>query len=236
MKIVKGWIQNSKVAGVAFERHPVAMVTGKVKTGLPLNVKGVTLHNTGNAAPSADARAHARWLVSVEAQGSAYVGAHFFVDAARIVQVLPINEVAWHAGDGHGPGNRSTIAIEICETAPYAQSEANGVALAVALCRYFKVKPYIHQDWSGKYCPRKILARGAWPALRQKIITQSQKPTKEKVPAPKAEYAPWAKKAVAFVQEKGYMTSDQRGFRGYDHVTRQEMAALVYKILRDHHV
>ncbi|MCB6585585.1 N-acetylmuramoyl-L-alanine amidase, partial [Streptococcus gordonii] len=69
-----------------------------------------------------------------------------------------MNEVAYHAGDGYGMGNDSTIAIEICENKDgnYAQAEKNAVKLTARIL-YDNGLPAtaikMHKDWSGKNCP-----------------------------------------------------------------------------------
>lgn len=43
------------------------------------------------------------------------VSFHYAVDDVEVVQGIPENRNAWHAGDkGNGKGNREGIAIEIC--------------------------------------------------------------------------------------------------------------------------
>ena len=127
LSIVDGIIQDDFLGRVPIVRsiiEPQGNVRN-VRTFIALDGPiGVTIHNTGNSNPSADALAHAAWLDGVEAGDGDYIGAHFFVDAQRIVQVLPINEVSYHAGDGMGRGNGATVSIEICETAPYEECEA----------------------------------------------------------------------------------------------------------------
>ncbi|MEC2901885.1 N-acetylmuramoyl-L-alanine amidase, partial [Bacillus cereus] len=78
-----------------------------------MNPRYITIHTTANQNAGADARAHARYVNN--GGGSSGVSWHFTVDDHRIVQHLPLNENGWHAGDGNGAGNRSSIGIEICE-------------------------------------------------------------------------------------------------------------------------
>ncbi|MEB8706802.1 N-acetylmuramoyl-L-alanine amidase, partial [Bacillus cereus] len=78
-----------------------------------MNPRYITIHTTANQNAGTDARAHARYVNN--GGGSSSVSWHFTVDDNRIVQHLPLNENGWHAGDGNGAGNRSSIGIEICE-------------------------------------------------------------------------------------------------------------------------
>lgn len=162
LTITQGIIRDSEIDGI---RIKIAIVQPK---GLP-NVRtmtkmreviGITNHNTANTAPTAGDEAHARYLQNVENADSAYVSVHFFVDDDSITQCVPIDELCYHAGDGSGDGNRKTIAIEICENRNYEKAEENAQKLnAALLLTYPHLKVFKHQDWSGKFCPRKILAR-----------------------------------------------------------------------------
>ena len=136
-------------------------VGAKNRPGYAMTPKYITVHNTGNTAKGADALAHATFLKNSKET----TGWHFTVDDKRIIQHIPCWENAWHATDGHGPGNMQSIGIEICVNSDgnYAKAEAN----AVELIRYLMSKYSIpvtnvvpHQKWYPvKYCPYKILPR-----------------------------------------------------------------------------
>jgi hypothetical protein len=124
----------------------------------------ITIHETANEAPGADAEAHRRFVHA--GGGPEGVSFHFVVDDKTVIQLLPLVENGWHAGDGaNGPGNRTSVGIELCVNAgsDWERAQENGARLAAALCRAFglpveRVVP--HQHWSGKQCPRRILAAG----------------------------------------------------------------------------
>ena len=162
LTVIDGIIQDKEIDGI---RVNIAIVQPRGKRNVRTLVKmkeiiGITNHNTANTAPTADDEAHARYLQNVENADSAYVSVHLFVDDDSITQCVPLDEFCYHAGDGNGDGNRKTIAIEICENRNYPQAEANAQKLnAALLLTYPNLKVFKHQDWSGKFCPRKILAR-----------------------------------------------------------------------------
>lgn len=207
-----------------------------VRTHLPLEDPiGVTIHNTGNSDPSADALAHASWLANVEEKDALYVGAHFFVDAQRIVQTLPINEISWHAGDGMGKGNAATISIEICETSPYERSEANAMALAAALMESYQLtRLYTHEMWSGKYCPRLILVReGGWQHFVDGVARLRAADTMPPMAAPVLDNTPsqWAQDAVDWALANRFLVGDQKGnLRLHQATTREELAVILYRM------
>lgn len=121
----------------------------------------ITVHNTANDAP---AQNEVNYMNSNNNQ----VSFHFAIDDKEVVQGIPLNRNAWHAGDGgSGTGNRKTIGIEIC----YSRSGGDRFIKAEKLAAKFiaqlldergwgisKVKK--HQDWSGKYCPHRTLDMG----------------------------------------------------------------------------
>ncbi len=162
LTIIQGIIQDSEIDGIPVK---LAIVQPKGKANVRTLVKmkeviGITNHNTANTAPTAGDEAHARYLQNVENADSAYVSVHLFVDDDSITQCVPLDEFCYHAGDGSGNGNRKTIAIEICENRNYEKAEENAQKLNTALLlTYPHLKVFKHQDWSGKFCPRKILAR-----------------------------------------------------------------------------
>ena len=90
------------------------------------------------------------------------------MDDKVIYQHLPLTENGWHAGDGtNGPGNRKSIAIEICvnRDGNLARAEANAAWLAAKLIKEVNtLKPFPacmkqHYDWSKKNCPAQIRGR-----------------------------------------------------------------------------
>lgn len=129
-----------------------------------------TVHNTGNQKPGADAEAHAAYLESGRA-----ISWHATADADSIVEHLPHDEQGWHTGTN--AGNTTSEGIEICEYPDTKEGRAlqakatDNAAYWVALQHMKRgVKPSAktirtHESWSGKRCPRDILAAGAWPAF-----------------------------------------------------------------------
>ncbi|EAF5814912.1 N-acetylmuramoyl-L-alanine amidase family protein, partial [Listeria monocytogenes] len=74
-----------------------------------------------------------------------------------------------------------TIGVETCYSksggAKYIAAEKNTIKYVAGLCVQQDIiasKDTIkkHQDWSGKYCPHRILAEKRWPAVQQAIIDE----------------------------------------------------------------
>ncbi|HEL9634893.1 TPA: N-acetylmuramoyl-L-alanine amidase, partial [Streptococcus suis] len=84
----------------------------------------LTIHNTAN-----DASALAE--ISYMNGNWNEVSYHWAVDDVQAIQAIAHNRNAWHCGDGLGPGNLTSIGIEICHSLTlgnpkYAKSEDNG--------------------------------------------------------------------------------------------------------------
>jgi N-acetylmuramoyl-L-alanine amidase len=119
----------------------------------------ITIHSTGNA--ESNAEGERGWLTNPDNYREA--SWHYCVDGNSIVEAIPPNEVAWHAGDGNGKGNRASISIEICESGDRKKT----LELATKLVAYLMKKHNIkllkrHYDWSGKVCPRIFYDKGKW--------------------------------------------------------------------------
>lgn len=70
----------------------------------------ITVHETANKADGATAQAHAN-LQSKYGSGGSW---HIQVDDIEAIRSYPDSARCWHAGDGKGNGNMSSIGIEIC--------------------------------------------------------------------------------------------------------------------------
>lgn len=145
------------------------------RTGYEMKPEYITVHDTANTRKGADALAHARYLKS-DFAANAPVSWHFTVDDKQIVQHLPLDENGWHAGDGaEGPGNRTSIGVEICENADgdRAKAEENAAELVGWLLEKFGLsieRVVQHHHWSGKNCPRILRSRsGGWEAFLKAV-------------------------------------------------------------------
>ena len=169
-----------EVNGVKVIEHFIPKSNTTSRPGYPMKPEYITVHNTGNNKEGANARMHTKYIDTA----AGYISWHFTVDDKEIYQELPCNEVAWHAGDGgDGPGNRKSIGIEICEVGDYKKAEDNAAALIVHLMRQYNIplsNVVPHQKWSGKYCPRLILAAG-WDKFIDLVKSKTQMSLKEAV-------------------------------------------------------
>ncbi len=150
-------------------------------------VAGVTIHNT-NDLPNVeeDAEQYTRATWPNANMNDARV--HYYVDDINAWQNLEDTEVGWHAGDGgSGPGNGTTIAIEIIMDGSGSKedlgAEANGVILAALLLKKYGLtveQLYTHNHWMGnpdaivqgarKNCPLYILPH--WEQFKAKVAAK----------------------------------------------------------------
>lgn len=238
--IQNGIIANDVVGGIPFKRRIVARSgsLANVRTGQALTGPiGITVHNTGNAAPTAGALNHAAWLQSVENDDSAYIGVHFFVDAEVIVQTLPITEVSWHAGDGRGQGNTATISVEICETSPYEKCEANAKVLCASLLTSLGLnRLFTHQMWNGKYCPHLILDRpNGWTDFCSDVNRLMAAAAMPAQAAPVLDNAAsaWAQEAVDWALANRVLVGDTNGDLALHRaLTREEAMVFLQRLVK----
>lgn len=129
----------------------------------------ITIHETGNTSPTANAASHAEWMLS---GSNGEVGYHYTVDDHEAYHHIPDNERAWHAGDGdEGAGNLHSIGIEMCvnEGSDIGATRRNAAVLTAKLMHEYHI-PFAnvvqHHHWSGKDCPKIMRATpGAWDAF-----------------------------------------------------------------------
>lgn len=132
-----------------------------IKCPYEMNAEFIVVHNTAN---DAAAENEIKYMIGNDKK----VSFHYAVDDKEIVQGIPTNRNAWHAGDGsNGQGNRKGIAIEICYSKSggdrFIQAEKNAAEFIASILKekgwgIDKVKK--HQDFAKKYCPHRTLDMG----------------------------------------------------------------------------
>lgn len=174
------------INGVPFRKNLVPSSKYNIKCPYPMNPKKITIHCTDNQAPAAN---EINYMINNNNQTSY----HIAIDEKEAVQGLPFNRNGWHAGDGrNGYGNRNTIGVEMCRSydrsrkttklneplkSQFSKTFENTIKVVAKLCidlgivaNESNIKQ--HRDWSGKYCPRKILDDKSWNELVDGIIKE----------------------------------------------------------------
>ena len=195
------------------------------RPGLSMSPQYITIHSTGN--PKSTARNERGWLTNPSNTRTA--SWHICVDEKEAVEAIPLNEVAWHAGDGNGQGNRASIGIEICESGNREKTLRNAVQLVAKLLKergWGVDRLRRHFDWSGKICPR-ILQPNNWAGWEQfKRDVQKEISGGETV-STKNQPSPWAKNAWDWAKKEGLLD----GTRPKDNLTREEFAVVLQKVV-----
>ena len=195
------------------------------RPGQVMTPQYITIHSTGN--PSSTARNERGWLTNPSNTRTA--SWHIVVDEKEAIEAIPLNEVAWHAGDGNGQGNRASIGIEICESGNREKTLRNAVQLVAKLLKergWGVDRLRRHFDWSGKICPR-ILQPNNWAGWEQfKRDVQKEISGGETV-STKNQPSPWAKNAWDWAKKEGLLD----GTRPKDNLTREEFAVVLQKVV-----
>ncbi|PAD69954.1 hypothetical protein CHH83_05990 [Bacillus sp. 7586-K] len=118
---------------------------GKARSGTKLTKGKPTFcvsHETANN--NADAMAHFKYFNNQQPSASA----HTFIDATRILEIVPLDEKAWHVRYnqdrkvlGKGAANDNAIGIELCRTGNFKDAYDRYVWYHAYLCRKYGWNP-----------------------------------------------------------------------------------------------
>lgn len=159
---------------ISVRKNLVAENKRELKCPYSMDAKYITFHNTAN---DASADAEIRYMIG-NTSSTSY---HFAVDDKEVVQGIPTDRNAWHCGDGDGvnSGNRTSIGVEVCYSesggAKYKAAEKLAIKFIAQLLKergWGVDRVRKHQDWSGKYCPHRVLAEGRWEEVKADIAAE----------------------------------------------------------------
>lgn len=167
---------------VSIRQNLVGADKYSIKCPYAMDPEGITVHNTAN---NASAENEIAYMIRNNNQTSY----HYAVDDIEIVQGLPEDRNGWHASDGNGKGNRSTIGIEICystgDKAKFEKAQENAAEFVAYKLKQYNwgiEKVYTHKHWSGKHCPHRTLDDYGWEYfldLVEKYMGKQAAPTGE---------------------------------------------------------
>ncbi len=156
---------------------------------LPLRPTFITVHSTGS--PGGTAATHARLLREGRIRATSQWNKrgfniwHFTVDDREVIQHMPLNEAGEHA-DHDGPGNATSLGIEICEFRDHRQQQRaldRAAELISDVRRRFRIsvdRVVPHYYWTmhrfhnwHKPCPAILMDGGKpgakWDAFRNRV-------------------------------------------------------------------
>ena len=167
---------------------------GRCRTGIiKKSTEYIVVHDTAGGAPTHTAESFALDLRNQNnKENNQYISWHFTVGEDGVFQSLPLDEVAYHAGDGSyeygdvyynstykkadciGGGNRNGIGIESCINmgADYNVTLRKLAKLVAELLLQYNLSfDRIKQHWhfSGKDCPGVIRHTGRWQEFRNLV-------------------------------------------------------------------
>ena len=115
----------------------------------------ITVHETANRNRGAGAQAHANLQTRGNVRNASW---HIQVDDTEAIRSFPDSVQCWHAGDGRGPGNLNSIAIEICVNvdSDYERALAN----AAEVVRQLRAEHGIPAT--------RVVQHNRWPLVRRR--------------------------------------------------------------------
>jgi hypothetical protein len=237
VRLMNGWTvtpgPEEPPMALRIERQ-IIPTTNSNRPGTKLNAnpqKWITIHETANYNAGAGAQMHSDFVRN--GGGSEGVSFHLTVDDILLIQMMPFDEVAYHAGDGCD--NRDTdlgcfqsVAIETCVNADsnWTNAKENLVQTCVAIIKgdsrllfngtvghFSPTQLAQHNKWSGKNCPARMRAEGSWANVTGRIATgvagQVPEPPPSTTPKPVPDILPGLSLEIArrlFGQVKGDKT------------------------------
>ena len=160
----------------------------RVRPGNRIVPRAWCQHENGN--PRHDADDERRYFhLGAEGRQASY---HFVADDTEVIQLIPLNENAWHAGDNLGPGNMASIAGSIAQGArDMARARAVMEHLAAGVMATLGIPGDAtrqHYDFAPnrKNCPAWMRRDGYWPTFQANVRRLVETATGNPVPV-------WAK-------------------------------------------
>lgn len=199
-----------------------------IKCPYPMTTEFIVVHNTGNDANAANE-------VAYMIRNDNKVSFHYAIDDKEIVQGIPEDRNAWHAGDGaNGQGNRKGLSIEICYSKSGGQRFIEAEKLAAKFIA-FKLKEKgwginrvkKHQDFSGKYCPHRTLDMG-WQRFLEMVQNELDKLKGGATVTEKNVPSSWAKEPWEWAKKEGVTD----GTNPQGPVTREQAITMIYRALK----
>ena len=201
-----------------------------LKSPYYMTPEGIVVHNNAGKASAVDEVAY---MVSNGNATSFHVG----IDESYVVEAIPFNRNAFHAGDGVGvtSANRCLIGIEICRSMDYSddkydRAETNAVEYIAQVCLQMGWDSgYLHQhNWySNTTCPHRL--KDHWEQFKARVdarIAELKIGGNTKPQADINEPSSWAKDAWDKAHELGLLD----GTRPHDNVTREELATVLVRL------
>jgi N-acetylmuramoyl-L-alanine amidase CwlA len=216
-----------------------------------IKLQAVVIHYTAN--PGGDADMHYRYFNGLKGR---YAGAHIFVDKDKALEIIPLDEVAYHANERNpklstlnastsyypkGNANLLTVGIEMC-LEPNGELHPDTIERTRLVVKYLqsmysqlsdtKNRIIRHYDVTGKNCPKPFVEdEQKWNAFLYSI----DQPIKESVKVAAANKddvkGHWAEKSINKAKKKGVINGHSDGsFGPNEPVTRGQLAVILDRL------
>lgn len=154
-------------------RNEFIPVNEFTRPGIKRNhTRNLVWHYTAN--PGASAANHYRYFANLRDR---YASAHIFIDKNEAICIIPLDELAYHAG----PANPYSIGIELCieqDGSFHPDTIAQAVAIGKELNRMYGLTvsdQMRHFDITGKICPKPWVDDvGAWTRFRDQLVEKKK--------------------------------------------------------------
>lgn len=182
----------------------------RARPGITGEKRWIVIHETANTTEGADARSYARYLHQLAQENQLRLSWHYTVDDRLVIQHMPDEEIAWHAGDDNPEGgNRAGIGVELCvhTDGDFLRTLGNAAALTAKLLETHGLSLEAvrqHYDFSGKDCPQRIRSQGLWESFLADV--RGRLPT-----SPKKAYASSSLAEGMSVRVSGMLYADSYG-------------------------
>lgn len=211
--------------------YKVQHITNKRKIIRSMDPEHLTIHSTGNLNSTAQ---NERDNLN-RSNNTTTTGFHIVVDDKEAIECIPLNKVAYHAGDGaYGTGNSKSIGLEMCESGNRAKTIENTVKVAAKILheRNWGIdRLKRHYDWSGKNCPRILNYNNwaGWTKFKNDVQTELNRLKGADKVANANNNVPsnWAKESWEWAKKEGYLD----GTRPKEPITREEMAIVLKRVV-----
>ena len=221
---------NKRVMHIPISHHQ--RQGNKLTGGKP---RKLVIHSTANTAPAINERNNL-----ARKSNKRYASFHDVVDDTEVIECIPHNEIAFHAGTC----NRTTISLEICEGGNRSKTLDNAVKHSASMLKRHNltINDMIrHYDCTGKNCPRIMSANNwkEWYVFKSLVLLELKGGTKDMNEKEvrkiiREEITPsinggspdshWAYGAYTYLNNKG-ITINERRFD--DMMTRGEVITLI---------
>lgn len=221
----------------------IVKLINKNRPGTPLRARGVVLHET--ATPGATAEDEYQYFNKNDVKASA----HAFVDNKEIIQTIPYDEVAWHAGP---TANNNYIGIEMCRPKNFDKSYFDSVYWGsvnlvadilfdnLGIREVTKENVISHAEVSDKWGEVNHTDPIAYLREYGKTMDDFRRDTQnaisekidiEEQPAPEIAADHWAKKYLDDLIDKGYIDTPD-AWQDFDSpATKAQVLALIDKVV-----